>query len=351
MKKLSDISWNVTEEAYREDRALSYSTLSRYLREGFHKLPQLFDKIETPSLTFGSAVDAIITGGQKEFNDRFVVANTSLDSEAGSIIKAIYDTYKDQYQQFMKIPIIQVSQIAKQNGFWPADKWSDQARYNGLLKKGDVEHYYQLLRVCETKSILSQETYKEVMECVQALRTADATKFYFAENESSTHPVQRYYQLKFKAVFNGVEYRCMMDEVLVDYANKKIYPIDLKTSSHFEDEFPKSFIQWCYQLQARLYYRILKANLEQDDFFKDFEVEDYTFIVVSRHSLTPLTWRFNQTKTIGTITLGKNQQYRLKDPFEIGEELHYYLSNECVVPKGINTDKTNDIVAYLSNVE
>ena len=32
MKKLSDVAWNVTEEEYRADPALSYSTLSRFDR-------------------------------------------------------------------------------------------------------------------------------------------------------------------------------------------------------------------------------------------------------------------------------------------------------------------------------
>ena len=46
MKSLRDISWLVTEEEYRADLALSYSTLARYEREGFNNLDKLFDKIE-----------------------------------------------------------------------------------------------------------------------------------------------------------------------------------------------------------------------------------------------------------------------------------------------------------------
>lgn len=52
-KSLKDISWNVSEETYRADPALSYSTLARYEREGFNNLDKLFDRLETPSLTFG----------------------------------------------------------------------------------------------------------------------------------------------------------------------------------------------------------------------------------------------------------------------------------------------------------
>ena len=63
MKKLSEISWNVPESIYRADPALSYSTLSRFDREGFANIDNLFDKQETPSLLLGSIVDTIITDG------------------------------------------------------------------------------------------------------------------------------------------------------------------------------------------------------------------------------------------------------------------------------------------------
>ena len=43
MKSLKDISWQVTEEEYRQDKALSYSTLAKYERGGFKSLKSLFD--------------------------------------------------------------------------------------------------------------------------------------------------------------------------------------------------------------------------------------------------------------------------------------------------------------------
>ena len=68
MKSLKEISWDVDEATYRADPALSYSTIARYEREGFNNLDKLFDKLDTPSLTFGRAVDSTITGGQAEFD-------------------------------------------------------------------------------------------------------------------------------------------------------------------------------------------------------------------------------------------------------------------------------------------
>ena len=72
-KNLKDISWQVDESTYRADPALSYSILARYEREGFNNLDKLFDRIETPSLIFGSCVDTFITGSEEEFNKLFMV--------------------------------------------------------------------------------------------------------------------------------------------------------------------------------------------------------------------------------------------------------------------------------------
>ena len=74
-KSLYDISWKVSEEEYRADSAYSYSTIARFDREGFNNLDKLFDKLETPSLLFGSLVDTLLTDGQEEFDRRFEVAD------------------------------------------------------------------------------------------------------------------------------------------------------------------------------------------------------------------------------------------------------------------------------------
>ena len=58
----------------------------------------------------------------------------------------------------------------------------------------------------------------------------------------------------------------MSDLLIVDYKSKTVQPIDLKTSSHTEWDFFKSFIQWNYQIQARLYWRIIRDVMNKDSY-------------------------------------------------------------------------------------
>lgn len=336
-KELSSIAWNVPEKTYREDPALSYSTLARFEREGFDNLDKLFEQISTPSLTEGSMVDCLITGSREEFDELYYVVDLpSLGDKELQIANYLFENYSNNYGLFSIIPYNDILQAA--NAFEFQKNWKDETRVRVLKER--CEEYYSTKYDAGSRTIVSMKTYNDVMNMVEALRTSPATSGYFADNDEMS-PVRRYYQLKFKAIFDNVAYRCMADCIVVDYEDKKIIPIDLKTSGHTEHSFEDSFIKWQYMIQARLYWRIIRANLDNDPFFKDFELEDYRFVVVNKQSLTPLVWEFPLTKTFGTLVTERGEE--LRDPFEIGKELRGYLDCKPPVPNGISVDGINVI--------
>lgn len=347
MKKLYDISWQVTEPEYRADKALSYSTLARFAREGFNKLDDLFTKIDTPSLTFGSAVDAIITGGQEEFDNNFFVADfPSIGDAILKMVKVAFNKWGDQYDTLNDVPNDYLIALSEELGYQL--NWKPETRAKVVKEQG--EKYYSLLFVAQDKKIISVTTKQQVDAAVYALKNKPATKFYFASDSPFDTRWSREYQLKFKASFEGVDYRCMADLLATDHENKIVYPIDLKTSSHNEWDFFESFIQWRYDIQARLYWRIIRANMDKDPIFKEYELANYKFIVVNKKTLTPLVWEFKNTKMYRTLHYGKMQQIELEDPFELGKTLSNYLSSRPEVPVGIksNENETNDIIEWLN---
>lgn len=345
---LYDISWKVTEPEYRDDPALSYSTLARFAREGFNKLDSLFDKVDTPSLTFGSAVDALITGGQEEFDANFIVAEfPPISDNLQTIAKVLFDTYSQTYRNIDEISDDVLAQVGADNNFYANDKYKN---YRVKLIKEGCQEYYNIMYAAQGKKILDSETKNQVDAAVRALKESESTKFYFAPNDPFDDSVQRFYQLKFKATFLGIDYRCMSDLIVVDHKNKTIQPIDLKTSSHTEWDFYRSFTQWRYDIQARLYWRIIKANIEKYDEFKGYTLLPYKFIVVNRLTLTPLVWDYEDTATSGTLIYGKNKQIEFKDPFELGRELTIYLSSRPTVPCGIKVTEGNSLTNWLNTL-
>lgn len=100
-------------------------------------------------------------------------------------------------------------------------------------------------------------------------------------------------------------------------------------------------------IQARLYWRLLRATMDEDDYFKDFKLEDYRFIVVNNtDNPTPLVWTFSHTQSLGDFELGGNV-YR--DPEKIGFELSHYLKTQPKVPLGINLDAPNNIEKWFES--
>lgn len=342
MKTLKDISWDVDEPTYRADPALSYSTLSRYEREGFNNLSTLYDKVETPSLTFGSAVDALVTGGQEEFDRNFFVAEfPPLSESVEKIVKALFERHCINCYLLAAIPDADIISLSEEMKYQL--NWKPETRAKVIKEQGS--EYYSLLHAAGDRKILSTALKEDIDNCVNALRTSEATSKYFNPFDNT---FEKHYQLKFKATLAGVNYRCMADLLAVDHKNKIIYPIDLKTSGHAEWDFFDSFVQWNYQIQARLYWRIIRVNLDQDETFKEYELAPYRFVVVNKKTLTPLVWRFDATTAYGTLYFGGNTQIEMKDPEEIGRELNFYLSSSPKVPVGISTTGENNIIVWLN---
>lgn len=206
-KELDQISWQVTEKQYRADPALSYSTLSRYEREGFNNLDKLFEHISTPSLTLGSIVDTLITGSVEEFESNFFVTDMPLLGEKESqVANDLFDSYHEQYASLAEIPKELVLEAANKVSF--QKNWRDDTRVRVLSER--ISDYYSLRFHTENKTIVSRDTYYKAMAMVRALKESPATHAYFADNDEMS-PVRRYYQLKFKARLQGVDYRSMAD--------------------------------------------------------------------------------------------------------------------------------------------
>ena len=347
MKSLRDISWQVSEKGYRADPALSYSTLARYEREGFNNLDKLFDRIETPSLTFGSAVDSIITGGQEEFDERFMVAEfPSMPDSIVKIIKSLYKQYAGTYRSLLNIPDNSIIRETEDQNYQM--NWKPETRAKVIREKGT--DYYNLLFVAGDRCIIDTQTYQDVVNAVRVLKESSSTKLYFADDNPFEPDIERLYQLKFKGEFDGITYRNMADLIIVNHKEKWVKPVDLKTSSHTEWDFYKSFVDWRYDIQARLYWSIIRQNMDKDEYFKDFKLLDYDFIVVNKRTLTPLVWNCPFTQAQGTLRFGNNSQIEMRSPFEIGKELNSYLTSRPKVPMGINETGANNLKDWLNKL-
>lgn len=345
-KSLYDISWKVSEPEYRADEALSYSILAKYERNGrFNSIPTLFEKESTPSLTFGSIVDCLVTDGEEEFDRRFtVIPETGLSDTLKAITETLFIRYKADSPSLADIPDNVLADTGAELGYYVNEKFR-QTRINNIRKS--CAGYYGILMSADGKTAVTETDIADARACVEALRNSPCGR-YLGKNNVFEPDIEWYYQLKFKGKDGktGISYRCMPDCLVVDHRKGVITPVDLKTSSHLENEFYRSFTQYRYDIQARLYWRIVKQTLEQDDYYSGFVLMPWIFVVVNRNTLTPLAWEFKETMQQGTLNIDtpSGYTYMLRDPYEIGSELSYYLANpERRTPVGVSVDVPNNI--------
>lgn len=342
MKSLKDISWDVTEDQYRADSALSYSTLSRFNREGFDNLAHLFDKIESPSLLFGSVVDTLLTGTEEEFKDRFFVADfPELPDKQKEIVEGIFHAAKPG-ESWDKIRDAVILEYLLANNYQP--NWKVETRIKVIREAG--REYYDLLTLADGKTVISQKLYQDALDCVEILRKSESTKWYFEVDNPFNKNIERLYQLKFKGSYEGINLRCMADLIIVDHEKKIVYPCDLKTSFKPEWRFYKSLIEWGYWIQAQLYWYLIRQTMDKDEYFKDFKLADYRFIVISNRTRKPLVWEFPQTRAITDLKLG---EHKLRNWRGIAKELNTYLTKDYEVPIDINMNSINNISKWLEN--
>lgn len=342
MKSLKDISWDVTEDQYRADLALSYSTLSRFNREGFDNLAHLFDKTESPSLLFGSVVDTLLTGTKEEFEERFFVADfPELPDKQREIVEGIFHAAKPG-ESWDKVMDSVILEYLLANNYQP--NWKVETRIKVIREAG--REYYDLLTLADGKTVISQKLYQDALDCVETLRKSESTKWYFEADNPFNKNIERLYQLKFKGSYEGINLRCMADLIIVDHEKKIVYPCDLKTSFKPEWRFYESFMEWGYWIQAQLYWYLIRQAMDEDEYFKDFKLADYRFIVISNRTRKPLVWEFPQTQAITDLKLG---EHKLRNWRGIAKELNTYLTGDYEVPVDINMNLINNISKWLEN--
>lgn len=343
MYRLDEITWNVSEEEYRADSSLNYSLLAKFERGGFDALETLKERITSPSLTFGSLVDCLLTD-PLSFDKRYIVCDfPEITDKVESTVKALFTLYGSTYSKLTDISLPNLLNVLDSEAF--QKNYKNDTRVNNILLKGD--EYYQTLCKTVGKEVVSSETYQKALNCADAVNTHPIAKEYFNNNPFETET--NYYQLKFKTKLKGISYKCMVDVVHVDYDKKEITLVDLKTSSKPEWHFAESFIHWNYEIQARLYYRIVQTILSQNDYFKDFKIKSYKFVVVCPKTLCPLIWDFEQTEMYGNLHFG---DIVMKDPEDIAKLLlQYYTDVGRKTPYGVEVNEINSLTEKIEEYE
>lgn len=305
MKDLKELAWNVDEPAYRADPAYSYSLIATFAREGCSCIPYIREKRPmTGALRKGSLVDCLLTEPET-FDARFKVGTFTRPSDKiAAIVDDLYALKGDTCLSLEDIP--KEDRLAALDAAQYQMKYKETTRLASLM---DGNFYYRSLILGKDKTLVSQEEYDNAVACVDELKTNPYTSWIFTIDKLPGF--KTYSQLKFKTKWMAYPpVRCMFDLIVVNYNDRTIKPMDYKTSGHPEKDFKDSFMTWLYYLQATMYSQILQKILAQDEYFKDFKILPFDFIVINEITRSPMIWRFENNLYPGDFVTQYGTRYK-----------------------------------------
>ena len=345
MTTLEDYSLNLPEEEYHNYPAWSYSILAKYARGGFSTLPTLFDKIApTKEMEFGSLFDAVITQGKKAL-DKYIVYDKDVPSAEQKVLDELpkYTTTTT----LADVPDDTLIMVTKLCQYYP--KWGIDAKRKHLEEYAD---YYTI--ACTGKKVVSSTDWNDVLEMEATFRSDPFLKELFgtANTKTKKYLYQKQYVINY-TMDNGdvVPIKIMPDLIKIDHEKKEIQPTDLKTSSNPAYDFKESFVKLRYDLQASLYSYVISVIASEDPELKDYTINPYLFVDISRTDKVPVTYVYDQNnesqKDGLSYTVGE-KTYNYAGWQGILREIRAYQKANAKVPSYITTNEPNDLINLLN---
>jgi hypothetical protein len=269
-----------TEKEYRAHPAINFSSLSDldtspglYLRNRSKKSKHDGDKIY---FHIGSALDCLITDSEEEFNKQFVIG--TVDAPSGMMLN-FCDTYIHS-----KIDGLS-DQDAQHQAYQKSGYRISKARVWEECNKGIGIQYINEKLEAYPATYLSREDGNLVKRMYESINSNPKVVYYF--RDKNIKGIERKFQ--FPILFNacGAEAKALLDLLFIDHNEKKVYPIDLKTTGKRVEEFNKSFVSFKYYLQAAYYSEAVRQWMQTQTMigvhdYSDYTIENFQFVVVSK---------------------------------------------------------------------
>lgn len=309
-----------SEKEYRESSAMSYSTFKDVYDNPEILITPKEDK-KDEWMAFGSVVDMLLTSSKEEFDEKIAISKT-VPSEQ---YKLISDYIIENNLDVNNLTDSQVEDCYNNTG--SKVNWGIPIKKQKILD--NCITYVEFIKSTNGKLIISSDLYKEAQLNSNVFLTHPWSSFLFmSELEQKANNIEIIYQYKIKYVINGILFKSMIDVLVVDHNNKKIYQYDLKTGSDYPRVFLKSAVyKYRYLYQAALYKEGLKLFLDNIAEFCLYSIEDFRFVYVSRlKPIYPVILKINAKMHYSFMQMGMDYKYNLPSVDVVLTALASYLS-------------------------
>lgn len=329
-------------DEYFESPALNQSALKKLL-EGLDSYKIFKSKPESNlyyeeegHFIIGSGVDCLLTQGKEEFDVQYYVSSSA--KKPSDLVMSIIKKVFDESLAAMGMELLTDHSLSEfqeaiyhsceAHSYFPnrrKDNWEEDNRYVGIVKDG--EGYWNELVQSFGKQILSSDEYEIICLIAESLTTNAVTSKYFNSGMKMQYPI--YFTYK------NVPCKVLLDLVGIDYENKVIQPVDIKTMSGNTLNFLYSLNLRRYDIQAAFYTLALQIA------FPGYKILPFKFIVetTSKNGIgNPLVYTCSQE----LLDIGRYGR----------SKLYYYVRpDDDLLHKGYNIPIIREVPGFERGIE
>lgn len=291
----------MTEIEYRQLHRLSYSWIKKFIEDRmkyvdeFEKQSVLITSTDTTATKFGTLTETLLWNTDNYdllFEDARFIKPTG---HMGLFVDKLYSLTKENLDELGRVTRTMESLMEEAYNFVKFDANGNKVAFKNLtldaviskFRGSDAENYYQQQRSATGKHLVDVTEKSMARSVCSKLKNHWITKDLVNRETDSRYTV--FYQLIVLFDLFGLEFKSMLDKVVVDHELKLISPIDLKTTYDIED-FNYNYRKYMYYLQALIYYYAI-ISWKNNNGLADYRVELMQFIAAdSSNQLDPLIY-------------------------------------------------------------
>lgn len=278
--ELIDVTSQEVQKFYSEKFYFSYSGLNKLLFSPrvFYKhyiLEQREEKTDTHMIE-GSLLHCLLLEPD-EFDNKFILLPGKIPTESNKILieNVFYNAYSTQEDSTLELIDFEDEILA---GLVGANLYqslkTDAQRLEKILIENNIE-YFEFLKKRQSRSVIDQQMLNKVNESVEYIKADKICMELMQlgkENTQSELPLS----IELDAFPFGL--KGIVDNIVVDKESKTVFINDLKTSGKSIQNFPESIDYYRYDLQAAIYYLLVRNNIVKG---RDYKIK-FTFIVIDK---------------------------------------------------------------------
>jgi len=258
---------------------VSHSSLSalsvspRYFQK--YKARELYK--DSKAFDLGSAIHCYVLE-HKEFNNRYAIAPSNpVGGMMGKFIEAYVEAENIMINDNMPKELKLDSYVTLHELCY--DKAGFKTALETVLKKFNSEEnqtYYKFLKENSDKIILSQDDMDIIINCYNNLIEHQMTnRLLWREDGEDMKP-----EFEISWIYNNVKIKSIIDNLILDVENKRIFIVDLKTTSKSVYNFDRSYYTYGYYRQMAIYKLAVNSYIKKLGIdIKDYDINLYIVVV------------------------------------------------------------------------